>query len=111
MILRKNKVNIDAITSMDTAKDGKTYVLTDLDVQLPHRAEHDTLRVKLDTGSEANIPPVRTYSKMFPNRILADGTPNPEYLQSTTLEFQSNKSSVIQSLGCIDLNIGLPGKH
>ena len=61
-------------------------------------------------GSEANILPVRIYNKMFPDRILADGTPNPEYLQSTTLEFQCNKSSVIQSLGCINLNIGLPGK-
>ena len=47
---------------------------------------------------------------MFPDRILADGTPNPEYLQSTTLEFQCNKSSVIQSFGCIYLNIGLSGK-
>ena len=63
--------------------------------QLPHRAERVTLRVKLGMGSEANILPVRTYRKMFPGRILADGTPDPEYLQSTTLEFQCNKSSVI----------------
>ena len=44
------KVNIDTLTTMDTATDGKTYVLTDLDVKLPTRPERDTMGVKLDMG-------------------------------------------------------------
>ena len=74
------KVNIDTLTTMDTATDGKTYVLTDLDVKLPTRPERDTMRVKLDMRAEANILPVRTYNKMFLDRVLEDGTPDPKYL-------------------------------
>ena len=95
---------------MDTAKDGKTYVLAQLDVKLPNRPGRDTLKVKLDMGAEANILPVRTYKNMFPKRILADGTLDPEHLQSTNIEFECNKESIIRSLGCINLDIALPGK-
>ena len=87
---------------------GKTYVLTHLDVKLPNRPGRDTLKVKLDMG--ANILPVRTYRNMFPERMLADGTPYPEYLQSTNIEFECNKDSIIRSLRCINLDIALPGK-
>ena len=92
---------------MDIATDGKTYVLTDLD---PTRPERDTMRVKLDMGAEANILPVRTYNKMFPDRVLEDGTPDPKYLQPTHIEFECNKDSIIRSLGCINLDIAAPGK-
>ena len=61
-------------------------------------------------GAEANILPVRTYRNMFPERMLADGTPDPEYLQSTNIEFECNKDGIIRSLGCINLDIALPGK-
>ena len=104
------KVNIDTLTTMDTATDGKTYVLTDLDVKLPTRPQRDTMRVKLDMGAEANILPVRTYNKMFPDRVLEDGTPDPKYLQPTHIEFECNKDSIIRSLGCINLDIAAPGK-
>ena len=103
------KVNIDTLTIMDTTTDGKTYVLTDLDVKLSTRPERDTMTVKLDMGAEANILPVRTY-KMFPDRVLEDGTPDPKYLQPTHIEFKCNKDSIIRSLGCINLDIAAPGK-
>ena len=38
------KVHIDTLTTMDTATNGKTYVLTDLDVKLPTRPERDTMK-------------------------------------------------------------------
>ena len=82
---------------MDTATDGETYVLVDLDVKLPTRPERDTMRVKLDMGAEANTLPVRTYNKMFPDRVLEDGTPDPKYLQPTHIEFECNKDSIIRN--------------
>ena len=51
----------------------------DADKDLPH--------VKLNMGAEANILPVRAYSRMFEDRLLPDGTPDPNYLQSRTLGF------------------------
>ena len=50
---------------MDTATDGKTYVLTDLDVKLPTRPQRDTMRVKLDMGAEANILPGEHITRCF----------------------------------------------
>ena len=84
-------------------------ILAHLDVKLPNRPGRDTLQV-MDIGAEANILPVRTYRKMFPERMLADGTSDPKYLQSTNMEFKCNKDSIIRSNGCINLDIALPGK-
>ena len=99
------------VKKLDTAKDGTTYVKTELDVQLPHFKDRSTLQVKLDMGSESNILPLRTYKKMFPHQLLPDGTPDPQFLMKTTLDFKCNEQSTIRSLGCIILEIGLPNKR
>ena len=67
------------VKKLDTAKDGTTYVKTELDVQLPHFKDRSILQVKLDMGSESNILPLRTYKKMFPHQLLPDGTPDPQF--------------------------------
>ena len=103
-------LHLDAITMLDTDREGKTYVLTTLDVQLPHRTGRDTLQVKVDMGAEANILPLRTFKKMFPHLILEYGTPKQQKLQHTNLQFQCNKNSVIRSSGCITLHIAQPGQ-
>ena len=56
--------NTNFITQMETARDGKTYVLTDLDVQLPNKSQCDQIHAKLDMGAETNILPLRTYKKI-----------------------------------------------
>ena len=58
--------NTNFITQRETARDGKTYVLADLDVQLPNRLQCYQIHAKLDMGAETNILPLRTYKKMFP---------------------------------------------
>ena len=58
------------VQKLDTARDGKTYVLAELDVQLPHHKYRSTLKVKLDMGAEANIPPLRTYTENVPTSTL-----------------------------------------
>ena len=96
---------------MDTDRNGTTYVLTDIDVQIPNRTDQDLLHIKLYMVQTPNILSVRTYSRMFPDKLLPDGMPDPNYLQATYLEFECNKSSVIQSLGWVNLDIALPGKE
>ena len=107
----ENSSSDNFVQKLDTARDGKTYVLAELDVQLPHHKYRSTLKVKLDMGAEANILPLRTYKKMFPHQLLPDGTPDAQFLKKTTLDFECNKRSTIRSLGCIILEIGLPDKH
>ena len=87
------------VTEMNTDKDRKTYVLAKLEVQLLNSKYWDQITTKLDMGAEANILPVRTYRRMFPERLLPDGSPNPENLQSTHLELECSKDSVIRSPG------------
>ena len=106
---RSQRTDKELIKRLDTARDGKTFVLTELDIKLPHRNGRDSLLAKLDMGAETNILPLRTYQKMFPHRLLPDGSINPEHVHSTTLEFECNKQSIIRSKGCITLQIGLPG--
>ena len=86
---------------LDTAKDGKTYVLAQLDGKLANRPGRETLKVKLDMGAEANISPVRTYNNMFPDRILADGTPDPEHLQSTNIELNETRRALAEVLDAL----------
>ena len=103
------KTETGTVTKMDTDKDMKTYVLAKLEVQLPNSKYWDQITAKLDMSAEANILPVRIYRRMFP-QILPDGSPNPEYLQSTHLGLECNKDSVIRSPECITLDIALAGK-
>ena len=53
-----------------------------------HKTRKGQHESELDMGAEANILPVRTYNKMFPDRVLEDGTPDPKYLQPTHIEFE-----------------------
>ena len=81
------------VQKLDTARDGKTYVQAELDVQLPHHKYRSTLKVKLDMGAEANILPLRTYKKMFPHQLLPDGTPDPQFLKNTTLGLNATREA------------------
>ena len=97
---RKQQVLVDAISTLDTDKDGKTFVLADIDVHLPHREHRDTMRVKVDMGAESNILPIRIYGNMFPHQMNLDGTPALQYLQQANLEFKA-ADTIIDSPGCI----------
>ena len=82
-IEKQPKRETGTMTEMDTDQDGKTYVLAKQEVQLPNSKYLDQITAKLDIGAEANILPVATYRRMFPEKQLSDGSPNQEYLQPT----------------------------
>ena len=67
--LEETEVKTSLVTEVGTDWHGKTYVIADLDVQLPYRTNRDSIQAKLDMGAEANILPVRTYRMMFPDRL------------------------------------------
>ena len=49
-----------------------------MELQLPNRRAYDTFNLKVDTGAEGNILPLRTYRRMFPRNLNTSG-----YLKST----------------------------
>ena len=71
-----------ASISNDTDPEGKTKILTMLQIKLPHRNGADNITVKVDDGAEGNILPLNSFRSMFPH------APKPGFLRGskTTLE-------------------------
>ena len=71
--------------SNDTDPEGKTKILTVLQLKLPHRNDTDDVTVKVDNGAEGNILPLNSFRAMFPHALDANGLPGetriPERIQ------------------------------
>ena len=77
-----------ASISNDTDPEGKTKILTVLQLKLPHCNGTDDVTVKVDDGAEGNILPLNSFRAMFPHALNANGYPKPGFLRGskTTLE-------------------------
>ena len=77
-----------ASISNDTDPEGKTKILTMLQIKLPHRNGIDDVTVKVDDGAEGNILPLNSFRSMFPHALDSNGYPKPGFLRGskTTLE-------------------------
>ena len=62
-----------ASISNDTDPEGKTKILTMLQLKLPHRNSIDDITVKVDNGTEGNILPLNSFRAMFPHALDANG--------------------------------------
>ena len=69
-----------ASISNDTDPEGKTKILTILQLKLPHRNGTDDVTVKVDDGAEGNILPLNSFRAMFPHALDANGYPKPGFL-------------------------------
>ena len=72
-----------AAISNDTDPDGKTKILTKLQVQLPYRNIADVMEVKVDDGAEVNSLPLHTFRTMFPHQLDEDGYPKNDALRGS----------------------------
>ena len=74
--------------SNDTNPEGKTKILTMLQIKLPHRNSIDDVTVTVDDGAEGNILPLNSFRSMFPHALDSNGYPKPGFLRGskTTLE-------------------------
>ena len=77
-----------ASISNDTDPEGKTKILTVLQIKLPHCNGTDDVTVKVDDGAEGNILPLNSFRSMFPHALDSNGYPKPGFLRGskTTLE-------------------------
>ena len=70
-----------ASRSNDTDPDGKTKIVTQIGIKLPHRWVVNNLQVKVDDGAEANLLPLCSFRSMFPHALDGDGYPLEGYPQ------------------------------
>ena len=81
-----------ASISNNTDPEGKTKILTVLQLKLPHRKGINDITVKVDDGAEGNILPLNSFRAMFPHALDTSGYPKPGFLtgSKTTLECYDN---------------------
>ena len=81
-----------ASISNDTDPEGKTKILTVLQLKLPHCKGIDDITVKVDDGAEGNILPLNSFRAMFPHALDMNSYPKPRFLRGskTTLECYDN---------------------
>ena len=72
----------------NTDPEGKTKILTVLQLKLPHHNGLDNITVKADDGAEGNILPLNSFRAMFPHALDMNGYPKPGFLRGskTTLD-------------------------
>ena len=67
-----------ASISNNTDPEGKTKILTVLQLKLPHHKGIDDVTVKVDDGAEGNILPLNSFRAMFPHALDASGYLNQD---------------------------------
>ena len=50
-------------------RDNRTEIFTELQIRLPDRLGTHTLKAKVGTGAEGNTLPLRTFRRMFPDKV------------------------------------------
>ena len=61
-----------------SAKDTRDGVFAKLDIILPNNGRGHTadLKVKIDTGAQGNMLPLRIFRRVFPEKLTAEGYPS-----------------------------------
>ena len=83
-----SRLKLVASINNDTDPEGKTKILTVLQIKLPHHNGIDNITVKVDDGAEGNILPLNSFRAMCPHALDANVYPKPGFLRGskTTLE-------------------------
>ena len=68
--------------------DGKTKILTILNIKLPQWNGIDNVRVKVDDDAEANILPLDSFRTMFPHALDEQGYPKDGFLRRFRTNFK-----------------------
>ena len=98
-------MNYDTITINNVDKREAAYAT--VNIKLPDRISDDTLRVKVDTGAEGNILPLRTFRAMFPGSISEDGTPDHTYVKRRPgVKLTAYNGGNIEQYGSIEFQCG-----
>ena len=94
-----------ASISNDTDPEGKTKILTVLQLKLPHHNGIDDITVKVDNGAEGNILPLNSFRAMFPHALNANGYPKPGLLRGSKMTLECYDDRKLVNHGSIKLRL------
>ena len=89
--------------SNETDPDGRTKIITILNIKLPHHNVIDNLQVKVDDGAEANILPLDSFRSMFPHALDKDGYLKEGFLSGSRTNLQCYDDGRLINHGSIKL--------
>ena len=94
-----------ASISNNTDPEGKTKILTVLQLKLPHRKGIDNVTVKVDDGAEVIILPLNSFRAMFPHALDASGYPKPGFLRGSKMTLECYDDGKLINHGSIKLRL------
>ena len=94
-----------ASISNETDPDGKTKILTILNIKLPHQNGIDNVRVKVDNGAEANILPLDSFRTMFPHALDKQGYPKDGFMRRSRTNLECYDNGKLINQGSIKLRL------
>ena len=80
--------------------DNRDKLYASLDIQYKHPA---SLRVKVDTGVQGNILPLRIFRRMFPEKLAPNGYPAEGITKKRQTILQAYNGTTIKQLGVVTL--------
>ena len=94
-----------ASISNDTDPEGKTKILTVLQLKLPHCNGTDDITVKVDDGAEGNILPLNSFRAMFPYALDTNGYLRPGFLRGSKTMLECYDDGKLVNHGSIKLRL------
>ena len=94
-----------ASISNDTDPEGKTKILTVLQLKLPHHNSIDDITVKVDDGAEGNILPLNSFRTMFSHALDTNGYPEPGFLRGSKMMLECYDDGKLVNHGSIKLRL------
>ena len=85
--------------------DGKTKILTILNIKLPHQHGIDNLWVKDDNGAEANILSLDSFRTMFPHTLDEQSYPTAGFLERSKVNLEGYNDGKLINHGSIKLKL------
>ena len=94
-----------ASISNEMDPDGKTKIVTILNIKLPHQNGIDNVRVKVDNGADAIILPLDSFRTMFPHALDNYSYPQDRILRRPRTQLECYNNGKLINHGSIKLRL------
>ena len=90
---------------MTQIPDGRTKIITKLQLKLPHKNIVDEMKFKVDDGAEANILPLASFREMFLHALDKEGYPVKGFLRGSRTNLECYDDGKLINHGSIKLRL------
>ena len=106
--LSLNAIRVNVVGAAASGQKTKRYVKFRF-----HRPESGTVKeekLKIDTGAEANLMPLKVYQSLYPDNLQRNGMPMKRFVERSAAVLEAYGGSVIKQIGRVQLPCEYNGK-